>query len=45
VEIKIQNQQLWIDELEDSADIDDFISYYSNEEFGALNLQETISLL
>lgn len=44
-EIKIQNQQSRIDELENSADIDDFMSHHSDEEFGAPNLQETISLL
>ena len=44
-ERKIQNQQIRIDELENSADIDDFMSHHSNEDAGAPNLQETIFLL
>jgi hypothetical protein len=38
VEIKIQNQQIWIDELENSANINNFISHHSNEDVGAPDL-------
>ena len=38
VEIKILNQQIQIDKLENSVDINDFISYYFNKDVGALDL-------